>query len=205
MSYALQWIDEHGETQNAIMDKDDELSISVARGRPLAVVAYPVCLGQRFRPAAGLYPFDLEDTGGKLPSGEPDMLEMSFASGYAAEAALCIEKAGRNPWAFPVEKLPSAWKDGASDPWSLPPWKCAQALIDGTFRKSLFRGSAIQVALPSDCLWWAESPFCGFVESGSGQTALLHEGISIFFCAGNKLVVCVDKGKTTMQRGELSE
>jgi hypothetical protein len=122
-----------------------------------------------------------------------------------AEAIRCIEKAGFDPWVYPVEKLPSAWENGGSDPWAVPPNKVAQALIDGTFRKSFFSEPSLAIPLPSDCRWWAESPFCRVDESETGQTAVLDEGISVFYSKGTKLVVSVEKGKATTQRGEFLE
>jgi len=200
VSYSVHWVDEDGEQQAALIAENDEMTITLERGRYQAVFAYPVCFGRKLRPAAALYPFDLEGTGGKLPSNKPDTLKMSYPSGYAAEVIRCIEHAGSNPWAYPVEKLPSAWEGGSCDPWSLSPWKAAQALIIGNFRKSLFPEPNVRVLLPQDRFWWADTPFCCFDPAGSGQTALLHEGISIFLCEGIRLIVCIDKGKATMQR-----
>ena len=203
LSYSLRWIDDRGEEQVSAAEGSGHITIRVARGRPQAIQAYPFCLGLPLRPAAALYPFDLEAGGGRLPSPEADTLKMGFSSGYEAEVIRSMEKAGTDPWAYPVENLDSAWEDGACDPWSLPPWKAAQALMEGTFRKSLFNKRAVGVLLPSDCRWWAETPFCHFENGEGGRKALLVEGLSIFLSERSKLIVSVDGGRIVMRREAL--
>jgi len=204
LSYSIRWIDGRGKEQSTVIGAENVTTIDVERGRHQVVVAYPIFSGTTLCPAAGLYPFDLEGTrGGKLPSGEADTLKLSFESGYVAETIRCIEKGGYNPWVYPVEKLPTAWEKGVSDPWAVSPNRVAQALIDGTFRKSYFSRPTFPVLLPPDCLWWAESPFCHIETGENGQTAVLDEGIYVFYSNGAKLVVSIETEKVTMKRGEI--
>jgi len=201
LSYSVRWVDDRGEEQVLPAEGSGQITIRVARGRPQAILAYPFSRGIALRPAAALYPFGLEVGGEKLPSPEADTLKMEFSSGYTAEVVRIMEKAGTNPWAYPVERLSSAWEDGVCDPWSLPPWKAARALMDGNFRKSLFSRRVVGVLLPPDCRWWAETPFCRFENAEGGQKALLNEGVSVFLSEDDKLIVSVDGEKIAMRRG----
>lgn len=205
LTYEVLWSDEFGETRSAYTGPGDEVRIKVRRGQRQVVIAYPLFRGERLRPAGALYPFDVEALSGRFPSSRPDVLRLGFSSGYSAETALCLEKSGHDPWAYPLERLHHAWEDKGVDPWLVSPARIAEALADGVFRVSLFSLSTESVTLPSDSLWWPESPLAKIESSEYAQTAALAEGVSIFYGMEEALKIRVEGNCVLMQRTTHSE
>lgn len=204
LSYALSWKDETGAERLAFAGEGEALVLRLRRGDPQAILALPSQGQMTFLPAGALYPFDLEPSGGELPSAAPDRLKISFESGYAAATARLIESCGYDPWVYPLEKLKSVNEAKRRDPWALPPGKAAGLLVEGAFRISLFPAPAGSFLLPGDARWWPESPFCRIdsVEGkgDGGQKACLSEGIHLFFSGEEKLVVKVEDREAFLQR-----
>ncbi len=200
--YEISWKDPHGVERSALLAEGDALLITLKRGARQAILAVPRCGEREFRPAGALYPSDLEEIpGGGIPSPNADRLRLSFGSGYPATTARCIEAGGYDPWVYPLEKLASIRETRGRDPWSLPPWKAAGALLEGSFRLSAFPAAAYSMQLPPDRLWWPESPFCLIDSDGLTQTARLSEGLHVFFGEGEKIIADVSAGgKIELQR-----
>ena len=143
------------------------------------------------RPAAALYPF----RSGRYRRRKTSFARIRYADnelsiqGYAAEVIRSIEGAGSNPWVLPGGK--TVFRLGRL---------CLRPLVASSLEgcpgphrwyvqeKSFPQEPAQRVLLPSDCHWWAETPFCRFDSAGEGggQTALLYEGISIFPLRGRQ-------------------
>ncbi|MDP2791375.1 MAG: hypothetical protein Q8O15_06405 [Rectinemataceae bacterium] len=187
--------------RSAVVTEGDALLITLKRGARQAVLAVPRCGGMVFRAAGALYPFDLDDIPrAGLPSANPDTMRLTFDSGYPAETARCIEAGGFDPWAYPLEKLVSIKETRGRDPWSLPPWKAARSLLEGSFRLSAFPSAAYTLQLPPDTRWWPESPLCFIEFDGTKQTVRLSEGLHVFFGKGEKIIAEVSGGKVEVQR-----
>ena len=200
LSYELRWNDEEGKERFAVVAEDDIFSLRLRRGGSEAIRALPRCGEAILDQAGGLYPFDVQEPENDLPSKRPDRVKLSFQSGYAVAVADALEAAGRDPWAYPIEKLAAIPEGIGRDPWTLPAWKTAQALIDGNFRLSLFPKPATEVRLPGDAEWWPESPYCLIERGDKGSVVTLPEGIHGFFSPSERLIVKVGDGEAILQR-----
>ena len=200
LSYELRWIDEEGQERFALVAEDETVSLRLPRGGRAAIRALPLCGEAILDQAGSLYPFDVEEPENDMPSKKPDRMKLSFQSGYAVAVADALEAAGRDPWAYPIEKLAAIPEGIGRDPWTLPAWKTAQALIDGNFRLSLFPKPATEVRLPGDAEWWPESPYCLIERGDKGSVVTLPEGIHGFFSPSERLIVSVSDGKAIVQR-----
>jgi hypothetical protein len=202
--YEISWKDETGRDRVAAVEEGQALSISLKRGARQAILAIPRCGEKEFKPAGALYPFDLEDIPREgLPSPNPDTMKLSFSSGYPSETARLIEAGGYDPWIYPLEKLGSIRDTRGRDPWSLPPWKAARSLLEGSFRISAFPAATNSFPLPADSKWWPESPLCLVDSDGVIQTARLSEGIHVFFGETVKIIAEVSGGEIRVQRAAI--
>ena len=198
--YEISWKDETGRDRVAAVDEGQAFLISLKRGARQAILAIPRCGGMEFKPAGALYPFDLDDIPSEgIPSPNPDTMKLSFGSGYPSATARLIEDGGYDPWVYPLEKLGSIRETKGRDPWSLPPWKAARSLMEGSFRISAFPAATNSFTLPADSKWWPESPLCLVDSEGETRTARLSEGIHVFFGETGKLIAQVSGGEIDMQ------
>ena len=200
IDYAVLWKDENGSERRAIAESGETLAIRVRRGQAQAILAIPFREGAAFFPAGALYPFDLETGTGVFPSSRPDRLRLDFESGYPAATARFIEKAGYDPWLYPLLKLKFVRDERERDPWGLAPWKAANALIEGSFRMSMFPSGGEAIVLPPGSPWWPESPLCRTEFLEDSQKACLPEGLHLFYGEKEKLAVNIREGKATFQR-----
>lgn len=198
--YEVLWEDEAGEDRQAFVAEGETIVVRLRRGHRQTILAWPRCGALALRPAAALYPFDLAKPLSEIPGSAPDRIALSFRAGYGADVATCIERAGRDPWSYPLEKLSSIPDIEGRDPWTIPPWKAAQAIIDGKFRISMFAGSLVSYELPLGAPWWPESPFCLLEWRENGLTARLRKGIHVFYGSGEKLIVEIGENGTLEQR-----
>ncbi|PKL04076.1 MAG: hypothetical protein CVV53_08945 [Spirochaetae bacterium HGW-Spirochaetae-9] len=204
LGYEIRWKDPEGVEHSASVAEGDGLIVDLKRGVRQAIIAVPHCGARELRAAGALYPFDLYDiprTG--IPSSNPDTMRLNFNAGYPAETARCIEAGGYDPWIYPLEKLASIRETRGRDPWSLPPWKAARSLLEGSFRLSAFPAAGYTLQLPPDRRWWPESPLCFIDFDGVTQTARLSEGIHVFFGEEEKLIAQVLGDKIEVQRTAL--
>ena len=190
--YKLEWRDAEGRKQSASAEPGAGTVLTVARGGPQAILAYPEIGSTRLRPAGFLYPADCREDPDALPSVSPTVASLTYASGYAAEVAAKLEALGFDAFAFPLERLQACWVEKGKDPWALQPWKAAKALAEGAFRASLFPAAKVRVPLPPGT-WLPESPFCSLSPLGdSVREATLPEGLSRFFTGQEVLEVRVE-------------
>jgi hypothetical protein len=197
-AYRLAWRDELGLLREAIIADDEEVAICVRRGQRQAILATPLWNGARLLPAGALYPRDLAAPPGDLPSYDPGRMALSFASGYAAAVAAVIMERGVDPWAYPVEKLAEIPIAARKDPWDLPPWKAADAILGGTFRATAFPSARSEFTLPAGEQWHPESPFCAMGGEEASSSATLADGLHFFFSEERTLAVRVEEGKVCL-------
>lgn len=200
LEYRLFWQDEKGNARHLSVKEGQSPVLCLKRGERQAILARVFCGTWELKPAGALYPSDLAAETQEFPSARPDALLLSFESGYAAEVAFYIKKSGFDPWAYPVEKLKAVREKNAKDPWALPPWKSAAALVEERFRLSAFPSSPNTYRLPADRRWQPESPFCPISAEEGGQSALLFEGMHLFFGGQEKLIVNVGESGIIVQR-----
>jgi hypothetical protein len=192
-AYRLEWRDSEGKRLIEEIQAGEVFSLSVARGLPQAILAYPLASNYSLRPAGFLYPADCDEDPDALPSGTPARARLSFASGYAAEVAEVLERLGFDAFAFPLNRLEDAWSGKGKDPWTLPSWKTAKALAEGAFRVSLFPAATAQLCLPSGD-WLPESPFCPIRQREDGlREVVLPQGLSIFQGKTGILEIMIDE------------
>lgn len=198
LAYALEWRDELGLPREATIAEGGEVAIRVRRGVRQAILATPHWNGARFLPAGALYPHDLAAPTGDLPSSDPGRMALSFPSGYAAAVAAIIAERGVDPWAYPVEKLSEIPIAAGKDPWDLPPWRAADAILGGTFRATSFPAARSEFIVPAGEAWCPESPFCAMEGEDANRSATLAEGLHFFFSEGRTLAVRVEEGRTCL-------
>lgn len=194
LTYRLAWRDEQGLSREEIVGEGEEIAIRVRRGERQAILATPLWNGARLLPAGALYPRDLAAQPGDLPSADPCRMALSFASGYAAAVAAIIMERGVDPWAYPVEKLAEIPVAARKDPWDLPPWKAADAILGGTFRATAFPSARSVYSLPAGELWLPESPFCAIGGEEASRSAALADGLHFFYTEQRTLAVRVEGG-----------
>lgn len=190
IGYSIEWMDKSGEMLTETIHGDSSIRISVPRGIGQYIVATPLIKGGgAVRPAGFLYPHDL----GYDPNLKNRFFlragQLSYESGYVAMVGRAMSRLGKNPLVYPIEKLRSLYEDRRRDPWSLDPALVAGDIAAGAFRILSFPAQSIEVALPADCHWWPESPFISVFQEGSGQKALVSEGITYFFSEREGLIV----------------
>ncbi len=197
-TYQVSWRDEGGSPRRALVAEGEEIALRLRRGAPQAILATPLWEDASLLPAGALYPHDLGTRPGDLPSSKPDRMALSFASGYAAAAAAIIEAKGVDPWGYPIEKLATVPIDAGKDPWDLPPWKAADAILGGAFRATAFPSARASFALPEGGPWLPESPFCAVGGEGGSLSATLADGLHYFYAEGQTLAVRVEGGKACL-------
>jgi hypothetical protein len=175
--YKVEWVGESGEEMSLWVEPKcfeggDPLNISLpSQKRPL-VFAYPVLSdGRMLKPGAFIYPFDLDAEGRGF---------FSYVSGYEAEVASVFEKAGLNPWVYPLERLGDDIVLKGKDPWDCAPWQTATLLMAGKFRLSGFPAKKYRFNVPRARQWWPLSPFGELGDEGNQRFAILAEGITTF-------------------------
>lgn len=144
--------------------------------------------GERLKPSAFMYPADFDE--GKAG-------RFTYSSGYEAEVALALDKAGRKPWSYPVARLADAILDSGKDPWDMEPWRAAEALALGKFRIGSFPGKKIPVALPEGRQWWPSSPFASLVSEEGEREVRLAEGLTVFLSQDAELWAVCREGEVT--------
>ena len=190
--YEVEWTDDQGIRKTERIAPGVRAVLSVSRGLPQAILAYPWAGAFRFRPAGFLYPLDCEEEADALPSDSAASAAFNFASGYTAEVAGKLEALGLDAFVYPIEKLKVSWSELNKDPWAFPPWKAAKALAEGAFRVSLFPEAKVLVPLPRGT-WLPESSFCALsCLEGGAAAAMLAEGISYFYSDSEVLEVLVE-------------
>jgi hypothetical protein len=192
--YKVEWIGEYGEEmglwiESGCFEEGEPFEFSPPSLERPMVFAYPVLAdGRMLKPAAVLYPFDLDAQG----SGY-----FSYISGYEAEVALVLERAGRNPWAYPLERLGDEIVLKGKDPWDFSPWKTATLLLAGKFRLGSFPAKKYRFNLPMTRRWWHSSPFGELDDEENQSYATLAEGITTFVSADAALWVSCQGGEFT--------
>lgn len=205
LMYEVSWKDERGTERSVILAEGESLIIRLRRGQRQAILALPRRGAAVFRPAGALYPFDIEEPNSEIPSLKPDLMRLSYPSGYAVAVANQLAEAGHEPWAYPLEKLAMVPGSLGRDPWTLQPWQAAQALLDGNFRTSLFPKPSNALKLPEGELWWPESPTCVLDRNEAGTTAMLPTGIHLFYSDREKLFIAIRGEAVIIQRSFLVE
>ena len=193
--WELHWIDEGG-CKRDITSGAGGAFITVRRGFPQSIVAYPKFRGIKLFPAAGIYPFEAEPSRLKLDHLSPTIFPLDFDSGYSACIAASIEKTGGNPWIYPIHRLKTAWIKRSVDPWGIAPEKAALELLADGFGSPLYAGQKagkIEIELPEGEDWLPENPF-NLIEKRDGKIfSKLSPGISYYFGAGKKLIVRLEE------------
>jgi len=215
--YRISWIDEKGTAQEALLAEGERLSIKLARGCNQAILLQPEAPFGWCKPAGFLYPFDLEPNSNLVDTWRRAKGSASFESGYAAAVVLFMERAGYDPWNWPVEKLADPEVFRQKDPWTLPPWTAAERLIQGSFRVSLFPSARTVYILPGEGPWWPESALCptpqtrtqtdtgASAEAGDGEAfIMLPEGLHTFSNGKELLCVRIVSGAVLSQRSALA-
>lgn len=196
--FELRWEDERGQWRKEFLRSGEECTIAVRRGSKQAVLAYPALGDLRFRPLGALYPYDVEAANVVIPAKAPDILILSPSSGYTALCADALQRGGRDPWAFAIEKLHTVWEKKDCDPWRTAPFLVAEALADGSFGPGVFHSDTKAIELPDGTVWWPESPFVKMRVADGRQCAELGAGLFRFWGSGAALLLHVsDAGVVT--------
>ncbi len=192
LEYSVVWMDNEGVRRVENIREGDELKLRLRRGESCGIAANVSSGSARLRPAGALYPRGLE------PGGD-SVLELDFLSGYVNAIAGCIERSGKVPWTYPLEKLKTELSAKGVDPWAVSPFEAAEALVYGRFRIDRYTHKAEAVLLPQGGSWIPESPFCKIERDDTRQRAFLTEGITVFFDEGKKLIVLLKEGESLFQ------
>jgi hypothetical protein len=190
----LIWRDANDMVRESLVT-DSGIEVQVVRGARQAIIAYPMYRGVRLFPAGGLYPYEIESRGLHIDSTGATVLRLCFDSGYVALVSMCLEKVGKNPWIFPLQRLHTIWEKSGMDPWNVVPEKVAAELAGGGFGSSLFTGVAttkVRVVLPCDESWFSEDPYIELKDDGGKINAYLGIGIHYFYGGERRIAVCVD-------------
>ena len=190
--YRIEWINGEGEEMELWVEvKHFEEGYPFeleppSQKRPF-VIAYPMLVdGRILRPAALLYPFDLDTSGCGV---------LSYASGYEAEVAQVLESSGRNPWSYPLERLGDDIVQKGKDPWDSAPWNTAMLLLEGKFSLGSFPSKKYRFDMPDSRQWWHSSPFGKIDLEGAKWFANLAEGLTTFVSSNSALWVSCQKGE----------
>lgn len=201
--YRACWMDDTGQRREERVAEGQRLALRLERGYRHAILFRPEAPHDWCRPAGFLYPFDLESCFDFTDAWKSAAGKASFESGYAASVALAMEQAGYDPWNWPVEKLADPAVLKHKDPWTLPPWRAAERLIEGSFRLSLFPTAKTRFELPDDGPWWPESPLCPPAQAQAQEAAAsvrLTEGLHRFSNGKELLCVKIEAGEVLVQR-----
>ncbi len=192
LEYSVAWMDSEGVPRVENVLEGDELKLRLRRGECCGITANVTSGVARLRPAGALYPRGLDPGGNSV-------LEPDFLTGYANAIAGCIERSGKLPWMYPLEKLMSELLAKGVDPWAVPPFEAAEALVYGRFRIDRYDRTLEAVLLPEGGTWIPESPFCKIERVDARQRAFLPDGISVFFDEGKKLIVLMNEEGSLFQ------
>ncbi len=211
LAYRVSWVDQNGSKQEFLVAEGESITIRIWRGCDQAILFQPIAPYGWCKPAGFLYPFDLETGFGLAELWRPAKGRASFGSGYAATVALAMEKAGYDPWKWPLEKLADPGVIKQKDPWSLAPWTTAERLIQGNFRVSLFPSAKTAFVLPEDEPWWPESALCPPAQTrpcagtdDAEEFVMLPEGLHTFSNGSELLCVKIANGAVLSQRKDMA-
>ncbi len=192
LEYSVVWEDHEGIRREAKLSEGDELTLRLRRGECCGITAKVAAGSAQLKPAGALYPRELD------PTGTP-VLELDSLTGYINEIAIGIGLSGKVPWLYPLEKLKGELSAKRVDPWAVPAFETAEALVYGRFRIDRYYRKTSLVVLPPGGTWIPESPFCKIEQEATRQQAYLTEGITIFFDEGKKLIVMLKDGEPLFQ------
>jgi hypothetical protein len=190
---SLSWEDPKGEVQVSVAEPGSKLRVSLARGRPQAIIATPYSAGRALLPCGALYPEVLA-----RQDSREDSLRLDWPGGYAASLAALLKARGVDPWGFDLYRLLDEALEKASDPWLVPPRDVARRLSASTFKISIFKEPkrfAVTLPPPPEASAWApESPFA----QAASSVSLLPAGLWRFVDKEHVLLVSVDsEGQAT--------
>lgn len=192
LSYLVIWKDRDGIECRKEIQEDDELIIRLKRGQSCGIRSLVFSGNAILRSAGAFYPRGIDPD-------EDSVLELNYMAGYINEVAICLERLGKNPWVYPLERMCEELILKSVDPWSVPAYEAAEAFAFEHFRIDRYDRTGMSVVLPDGGSWIPESPFCKVERHGTSQRVFLANGLTIFFDVGRKLLVFVEQEKSRFQ------